>query len=319
IEKYVGQRVTDIDSAKKTVSVGGKNIIYDKLIIAVGAECFVPPFKGKDLTGVFTVRRIADTDKIYAALPSVKSAVVIGGGVLGLEAAWELCKLKLDVTVIETSAYLLNKQLDAESSAQLRQIAEAKGVRIVTGSGVAEISGSERVTGVKLTDGTDIDAQMVIISTGVRANTDLAKAAGCEIGRAIIVDEQMRTSVADVFAAGDCAEYDGVNMALWSEASDQGRIAGASAVGSEDKYEPVSSAVTFNGFESSLFAVGDAGKNEAHSYKTVTVDEKGSGRYKKLFFLNGRLQGVVSIGGAVNIAELTNAVDTQAKFSDVAL
>jgi NAD(P)H-nitrite reductase large subunit len=304
----------------KLVKTANRQFAYDKLVIALGAECFVPPLKGRELDGVFTIRTIADTAKIYAALPNVKSAVVIGGGVLGLEAAWELLKLNLEVTVIETSPYLLNKQLDAESSERLRAIAESKGAHVITGLGVAEITGPGRVAAVMLGDGTGVEAQMVIISTGVRANTELAKGAGCEIGRAVIVDEQMRTSVSGIFSAGDCAEFEGVNMALWSEASEQGRIAGASAVGdSEEKYVPPSAAVTFNGFDTSLFAIGDAGKNAAHSYKTVTVDEKGSGRYKKLFYLNGRLQGAISLGSGVNVAELTNAVETQAKFSDVAL
>ncbi|MDR3310458.1 MAG: FAD-dependent oxidoreductase [Oscillospiraceae bacterium] len=318
-ELRLNERVAAIDVARKTVKSGGENLPYDKLIIATGAECFVPPFPGREKRGVHTIRRIADTEKIYAELPNVKQAVVIGGGVLGLEAAWELSKLGHAVTVIQSSAYLLNKQLDEESSARLLGIAEAKGVSVLTNAEVAEITGDGSVAGVTLADGRRLVAQLVIISTGVRANAELAKSAGIETGRAVTVDEHMRTSAPDVFAAGDCAEYNGDNLALWSEASDQGRIAGASAAGGDDTYVPAGSAVTFNGFGSALYAVGDAGKNENHSYKTVTVSEKDTGRYKKLFFLNGKLQGAVIIGAGTNTAEITEQVQNRAKFSDVTL
>jgi len=319
VDLRLSAKVTDIDAQKKLVVANGETIVYDKLILATGAECFVPPNINANLRGVHTIRRITDTEKIYAEIPNVKQAVVIGGGVLGLEAAWELSKLKLEVTVLQSGAYLLDKQLDRESSENLRHIAESKGVKIITSASVTELSGVDSVDGVKLADGTMIPAQLVIVSTGVRANAELAKIAGCDIGRAIVVDEYMQTSVPDIFAAGDCAEFNGVNLALWSEASDQGKVAGVSATGALESYTPTSAAVTFNGFDSALFAVGDAGKNAQHSYKTVTVDEKGTGRYKKLFFLNGRLQGAVVLGSGTNIVELTSQVEKQIKFSEITL
>jgi NAD(P)H-nitrite reductase large subunit len=318
IDVRLNCEVTAVNSAEKTVTVNGVPLGYDKLVIATGAECFVPPFKGKDLDGVYTIRHILDTDKIYQEISNVKSGVVVGGGVLGLEAAWQLCQLGISVTVVQGSDYLLNRQLDPESSGKLKLAAEGKGVQIHLGGSVEEILGSEHVSGVRLSDGTVVEAQIVIISTGVRANVALAQSAGCAVKRAIVVDEHMKTSVEDIYAAGDCAEYLGVNMQLWGEAVEQGRIAGVSAAGGDGQYAAEPVGVSFYGFGTSLFAIGDAGKNEAHRYKTVTVEEQG-GRYQKLFFLNGRLQGAVIIGGTPNVVEVTKAVEQHVKLEEYSI
>jgi len=326
-------KVTAVSADKKTVSISheGKDtqLSYDRLILATGAECNVPG-NIKKIPGVHTIRRIADTDKIHAELKSLPSgsnrAVVIGGGVLGLEAAWELSKLGLNVTVLQSGSALLNKQLDEESSARLRLTAESKKITVLTDVSVEGVEGSTRVSGVKVSafgkplgDGGVIPADIVIVSTGVRANTETAKSAGCDIDRAIIVDEHMKTSVADIFAAGDCAEFGGVNLALWSEAAAQGAVAGANAVGFSDVYSPINAAVTFNGFDTSLYAIGDAGKSAGRNYKTVTVSEESGGRYRKLFFLGGKLCGAVSLGSGTDIVKLTADVEKEAKLSEITL
>jgi len=238
---------------------------------------------------------------------------------LGLEAAWELCKLKLNVTVLQSGPTLLDKQLDRESAAKLQALAENKGVKVAVNVSVTGVTGAERVTGVSTKDSGEFPADIVIVSTGVKANIDAAKSAGCETDRAIIVDEHMKTNVPDIYAAGDCAEHGGVNLALWSEASEQGKIAGACAVGFDESYTPIKAAVTFNGFDSSLYSIGDVGKTAGRSYKTVTVSEDGTGRYRKLYFLSGKLCGAVSIGGGSDIAKLTADVENQAKLSDIVL
>lgn len=156
-------------------------------------------------------------------LPDVEHVVVIGGGVLGLEAAWELKKAGCQVTVLEAACQLMGRQLDDAAGEMLKHISEQQGVQIYTGVSIASIDGEDNVTGVTLTDGRTFPAELVIVSAGVRANTALAKTAGIEVDRAVIVNSKMETNVPDIYACGDCAQYDGLNYAIWPEASEQGK------------------------------------------------------------------------------------------------
>ena len=150
------------------------------------------------------VRRLADTRKLkYAS--KVKHVVVIGGGVLGLEAAWEMKKAGCSVTVLELAPQLMGRQLDEAAGEMLKLISESRGISIHTGVQIAELEGNGNVTGVKLGDGTSLPAELVSCIRGVRANTQLAQAAGLEIDRAVVVNEKMETSVPDIYACGDCA------------------------------------------------------------------------------------------------------------------
>lgn len=245
IQIYTDMRIQSIDLAEKEVSLeSGVAFRYDRCVYALGAECFVPPIPGADGDNCVSIRRVSDIKKIDAIAKTAKTAAVIGGGVLGLEAAWALKKRGLEVTVIETADRLMARQLSEETSAALRSAAEKSGVAIYTGAQTAGIS----TDGVALADGTKIPGELVILSCGVRANTAVAKAAGLQVERGVVVDAWMRTSDRNVFACGDCAEFEGVNMALWSEASEQGRIAGANASDDDIVYKQESFPVAFTGF-----------------------------------------------------------------------
>ena len=162
--------------------------------------------------------------------------------------------------MIELSPNLMGKQLDDRGSALLKAATEKTGVHVITGIGIEEISGEGKTTGVKLADGTFAGAELVILSTGVKQNIELAKEIGIETGRSIKVNEKMETSVKDIYACGDCAEYIGINYAIWGQAIEMGKAAGINAVGDDYKYEAFIPSNAFNGMGIALFAVGDNGK-----------------------------------------------------------
>ena len=239
IYQILGRTVVSVDAAQKEVKLDDGTVLqYGRLVYALGSECFIPPVTGHDKPEVIAIRRLSDTEKIASLLPDIKQVAVIGGGVLGLEAAWELKKAKCDVTVLEAAPQLMGRQLDESGSSMIKDICESHGIRVYTGVNIQEIEGGEHVTGVRLSDGTVFPAQMVIVSAGVRANAALAADAGISVERAVIVDAQMKTNIEDIYACGDCAQYEGVNYAIWPQAVEEGKVAGANAAGEELTYLP---------------------------------------------------------------------------------
>ena len=272
IYQILNREAVAIDTKEKEVKFAdGSGIKYTKLIYAAGSECFIPPIEGKDKPEVIAIRRLSDIQKIEELLPNVKNVVVIGGGVLGLEAAWEMKKAQCRVTVLEAGIQLMGRQLDDAASDMLKMISEANDIQIHTGAQIVSIEGGDHVTGVKLKDGEVIPAELVIVSAGVRANTAIAKEAGLEVDRAVVVNSRMETSVKDIYACGDCAQYQGMNYAIWPQALEQGKTAGANAAGDSAEYEQVPAALTFHGMNTALFASGDNGKRAGVSYKTVEM------------------------------------------------
>jgi NAD(P)H-nitrite reductase large subunit len=301
--------VLGIDTAKKEIRLeNGEKRSYDKLIIATGADAFRPPIPGADLPGVFAVRHIADVVGLREYMKAVRGAAVIGGGVLGLEAAWELRKTGLPVTVVEGGAGLMQRQLDAKASGILKEGAEKAGINVHLGTGVAEIiSDGGKASGVRLSDGVTVDADLVLLSTGNRQNTQLAVSAGIRADRSIEVNGRMETSAADVYACGDCAAYDGKNYGIWMQAVEMGRTAGANAAGEETVYSPVIPSNAFSGFGLSLFAVGDNGGDASKQYKTFEVYDRAKGLYEKLYFVNNRFAGGILIGDVARSPRLLEA------------
>ena len=318
IHLILGKEVTGLDTEQKEVLLeDGTKLAYTKLIYALGSECFIPPIPGHEQEGVVAVRRLADTRKIENMLPKVKHVVVIGGGVLGLEAAWEMKKAGCSVTVLELAPQLMGRQLDEAAGEMLKLISESRGISIHTGVQIAELEGNGNVTGVKLGDGTSLPAELVLVSCGVRANTQLAQAAGLEIDRAVVVNEKMETSVPDIYACGDCAQFKGVNYAIWPQAVEQGKVAGAAACGDEAVYETVPAALSFHGMKTALFAAGDNGKNPNLIYRTAEFKDLGRKHYQKYYFLNNRLCGVILIGDVSRMAEMTQALENHALYQEI--
>ena len=318
IYQILGHEVVKIDPEAKEVHLDdGSKYHYTKLIYALGSECFIPPIKGADKDGVIAIRRLSDTKKVAEKLKETKHAVVIGGGVLGLEAAWELKKSRCEVTVLELAPVLMGRQLDKTAGEMLKKISEGQGIQIHTGVQIEAIEGGEKAEGVRLADGTVIPAELVIVSCGVRANTALAKEAGIETDRAGIVNEKMETNKPDIYACGDCAQYEGINYAIWPQAVEEGKTAGAQAAGDDNTYSTVPAALSFHGMNTALFAAGDNGQNPDLIYKTVEYKDEGKKQYQKYYFLNNRLCGVILIGDTSRMAEMTEALEHHRQYKEI--
>lgn len=319
IYQVLGKRIVSVDREKKEVELSdGGRLKYTKLVYALGSECFIPPIRGHEQEEVIAIRRLADTQKIVAMMDRVKNVVVIGGGVLGLEAAWEMKKAGCAVTVLELAPQLMGRQLDEAAGEMLKAISQSVGIEIHTGVSIEAIEGDGHVSGVRLADGTVFPAEMVIVSCGVRANAAIAREAGIETDRAVIVNEQMQTSDPDVYAAGDCAQFNGMNYAIWPQALEEGKVAGANAAGdTEVKYEPETAALTFHGMNTALFSIGDNGKNPNLIYKTLEFKDNGKKQYQKYYFLNNRLCGVILLGDTSRLAEMTAAVNEKKTFQEL--
>ena len=318
VVQILGRQVTSIDTEEKEIlTEDGAKFKYTKLIYALGSECFIPPITGADKPEVVAIRKLSDTQKVTELLEKTKEAVVIGGGVLGLEAAWELKKAHCKVTVLELAPRLMGRQLDVGAGEMLKSIGEGQGIAIHTGVQISAIEGEEHVTGVRLGDGTVIPAQLVIVSCGVRSNIQIAKEAGAAVDRAVIVDSHMASSVPDIYACGDCAQYEGINYAIWPQAVEQGKTAGANAAGEELSYTTVPAALTFHGMNTALFSIGDNGGNPDLVYRTVEFKDMSRKQYEKYYFRNNRLCGVILIGDVSKMGEITEAVERKASFGEL--
>ena len=318
IDLQLESKVERLDADRKEVILSNGSVYpFDKCIYALGSHSFVPPIKGKELPQVTAVRTIQDVEKVNHLVKDAKTAVVIGGGVLGLETAWELRKAKLDVTVLEGAPVLMAGKVDAETVEMLTTIAECKGISILTGVKIAEIGGTDRVIGVKLESGEVVAADLVIISTGVRANIAIAQAAGLATDRAVIVGENMESSVAGIYAAGDCAQYDGANIAIWPVAQEMGRVAGANAAGEETSYEPEINGMSFHGMGTALYAIGDVGTKADVSYKTIEIKDEKKQTLERMYFHNNIICGAILLGDTSRMAEVTEAVKQQKAFQEI--
>ena len=301
---------------KEVVLSNGDHLRYDKLILATGAECFVPSIEGVKQEGVFALRRIEDVHKMNDYLPKVKQAVVIGGGVLGLEAAWELSR-HASVTVLELAPQLMGRQLDVPASTMLEESIRNAGIMTQTNVSIKAIEGEGQVRGVRLNDGTFYPAELVIISCGIRANTALAMTAGIECDRAIVVDEHCQTSMSDIYAAGDCAQYQGVNYGNWEQALTMGKIAGANAAEDSVSYSLQAPGLSFKGMNTSLYAYGDNGKEKDQTYRSVMIRDDQKHTLETLYFKNDELCGFILLGDCSKMTSLLMAVEEKQTFKNM--
>lgn len=321
IQILPGSSVESIDAEAKCVTVSGLyncTLLYDKLIYAAGAECNVIPIPGHDLKGVMTVRHFSDVKQIVSLRGVAENAVVIGGGVLGLEIASELKKMYLNTTVVEVADRLMPRQLDALTAERLLEDCRKFGVNILTGVNTKCIKGDENgnVCGVELEDSRLIAADLVIFSCGNKGNVQVASGCGIKLGRSVIVDNHMRTSEKDIFACGDCAEINGMNYQLWTEATSQGRVAGANAVGDAVVYDEIPYGTSFDAMKVRFFAMGDVGTGDAE-YKTVSLENRVENIFKKFWFLDGRLTGGILYGDVTDSLTLSDGVISAARYEDI--
>lgn len=315
----LGCTATAIHPETKTVETAdGQVFPYDKLILATGAECFIPPIKGSDKPGVIAVRHFEDSEELFRRMATARNAVVIGGGILGLEAAREFMRSGIAVTVLEATPQIMWRQIDATSSALLRKAMQKIHIDCYEGVNVVEIEGEDKPTGVRLSDGRVFPADVVVMSCGVKANTAIAVAAGIKADRAIPVDMFMRTNVPDIYACGDCCYYEGVNYQLMAEAGAQGRVAGAHAAGDPTVYFANRLiGMHVEGIGATMFAIGDAGKNEKLAYKTVETQDEIRSRHETYWFSGGALKGAVVINADEKMQDVISRVETATRYDDM--
>jgi len=314
IELILKSRVITADSAKKEIQTDNKkDYAYDSLLIAAGSHSFIPPIKGSDKDGVFALRNISDARKIMASAENVSQVVLIGGGLLGLEAGNALRKLGKKVMVVEFFPRLLPRQLDVDGAGRLQQLMENMGFSFRLGAKTQEIVGEGRAEKVLLEGGEVLESEMVIISAGVRPNLELAEPLGLDTDKGIKVDDHLRTNQPDIYAAGDAAEFKGMPYGIWPAAMEQGRIAGTNMAGGDITYEGTTMANTLKVVGVDLASAGNIdAENEFES--KVLSDEK---IYKKIVLEDNRIIGCIMLGETKGFNRITKAMAEKRDVSQI--
>ena len=292
--KY-GCRATEIDVGRRELKIANEESInFSKLIMATGSTALRLNLPGADLTGVHTFRDTRDVDLLLTLAAQKKRVVVVGGGLLGLEAAYGLAKAGSRVTLIHLMDRLMERQLDAPAAELLKSLVERKGIRILLNANTARIDGETHVESVELTDGRRLDADAVIFAAGIRPNISLAKEAGIPVNRGVVVDDHLQTGASDIFALGECAEHRGTCYGLVEPAYEQAGVLARHLAGATAAYtgSVVSTNLKVSGV--SVFSAGDF--TGAEGSETIVLSDFRHGTYKKLVISEGRLTGAVLVG-----------------------
>ncbi|MGB9722673.1 MAG: NAD(P)/FAD-dependent oxidoreductase [Chloroflexia bacterium] len=292
-----GVRVEALEPSSGVVRLAdGRTVPYDRLLLATGATSFIPPLVGANRTGVFALRTLDDARAIRAYAQHCRRAVVLGGGLLGLEAARALRALGLEVTVVEVYGWLLPRQLDRPGGEILGSIIAGMGIQVLTGTATECIVGpDDRASGLRLEDGREIEGDLVLISAGVRSRVELAREAGLAVNRGIVVDGRLRTGVEGIYAAGDCAEFEGRVYGILPAAWEQARAAAQNMAGRETLYTGTVPSTTLKVVGVDLTSIGEV-QPEGEGFVELRRSEPEAGRYVKLVLRDGRLVGAILLG-----------------------
>lgn len=288
IEEKLDTEVEKLDlENNKAILADGEEIEYGKVLLATGARAFVPPIKNVESKGVFAIRSLDDliSFKEYAA--DKKEVVIIGGGILGLEAAFSVKELGKEVSVIEAADYILNRQLDHALSKKLEESLNEMGIKTYTGKATEEILANDgKVSGIKLSNGEEIKADVIMVQAGVRSIIDLAKNSNLEVDRGIIVNDNLQSKKENVYAAGDCAQIGNFTIGLWTASQEMGKIVGRNMTGAKETYEkpkPFSTLMIGN------IKVFSAGMTSGEGIEEMKAEKDGN--IYKLFKKDGKFVG----------------------------
>jgi nitrite reductase (NADH) large subunit len=297
IRLIVGKRVNAIDPGARCLTLAdGSVIAYDRLLLATGSKPLAPPIPGVGLPNVRAFRDIADVEAMIEAARDYRRAVVIGGGLLGLEAAWGLKQRGMSVAVVHLVPALMERQLDLAAAMLLHRDLEARGIGFFLNSQTEEIAGCERADAVVLADGRRIAADLVILAIGIRPNVELARCAGLDVNRGIVVGDDMRTSDPDIFAVGECIEHNGRLFGLFPPICEQASVCGARLAGDADAVyvpPPAFTSLKITGvdvFSAGTLAAADDCDEE------ITLHDAKAGLYKKIILRDDRVVGTVLYG-----------------------
>ncbi|WP_424765604.1 nitrite reductase large subunit NirB [Paenibacillus sp. sgz302251] len=317
IRLYTNEMVTRIHTDSRIVETSsGLQADYDSLVIATGSSAFIPPILGVNKAGVISFRNIEDCRTMMEYARNYRKAAVIGGGLLGLEAARGLLNLGMETDVIHNAPYLMNRQLDRMSAEMLRKELEQQGMRFWLNKDTESITGRNRAKGIRFTNGITIEADLIVISVGIRPNIGLARASGIETNRAIVVDDFMRTSVPNVYAVGECAEHRGIAYGLVAPLYEQGKVLAKVICGQETG--PYAGSVPYaelkiSGIE--VFSVGEILETEAET--ALQMYDGIRGTYKKVMMREDVIRGAILFGDTAESTQLLNLVKREAPVSSL--
>lgn len=296
IHLHTGHTVKYINTLRQSVITDqGFEAAYDELIIATGSNPFMLPIPGADKEGVIAFRDIHDCEMMIEASKRYKKAVVIGGGLLGLEAARGLLNLGMDVSVVHIHPYVMERQLDESASRMLQSALEAQGMKFLLQKHSASITGKNRVKSLHFADGSEVEADLIVMAVGIRPNIDLARAAGVRVNRGIVVDDYMQTNIPHIYAIGECAEHRGIAYGLVAPLYEQGAVLAKRLADVETLC--YSGSVTSTKLKISGVDVFSAGRfDDAPGTQALRIQDDLAGTYKKIVIQDGKVVGAVLFG-----------------------
>ncbi len=316
ITNVFGQAVLSIDRQRRSVTMqGGAQLAYSKLVIATGSHAVTLPTPGMTLPGVITFRWMGDVDRMLNGVSPGRPAVVIGGGLLGLEAAYGLVKAGVNVTLLHLGSRLMERQLDDPAALLLKEAIESKGCEIILGANTTKVVGTDKVEALELADGRVIPADLVVCAVGVRPNTDLAKEAGLDCKRGILINDQMQTSDPSIYALGECAEHRGVAYGLVEPAYEQARALARTLAGDRAAaYEGSILATNLKVSGVSLFSAGDF---IGDGKEALIYEDLGQSVYKKIVLDDGKVTGAVLYGDTADGLWYLDLIRTGTPVDDI--
>ncbi|OZG71158.1 hypothetical protein BTA51_22550 [Hahella sp. CCB-MM4] len=304
-------QVVAIDPDTRTIrDQHGRIHAYHKLVLAVGSKAFIPNVPGVNLSGVYSLRSLSDTEALLARRARVRRLVVIGGGLLGLEAAKAMARDGTEVEVVQQASHVMNRQLDSRGGERVSDYLRLLGIRVRVGSGLAEICGDHQVTSIRLRDGTEIPCDSVLLATGITPNIEMARSAWIKVGRGIRVNDVMQTSQSDIYAIGECAEHQGHVYGLVAPGLEQAAVAAAHIYGEEAVYRGSMMASQLKVAGIPVTSIGPWEKLEGQPRVRALVysDQQ---HYRKIIVREGRLEAAMAVGDWPEKNRLQEAVTTR--------
>lgn len=297
IRARLGVKIAHIDRARRmVVDEQGQGTAYDKLILAMGSKAFIPPIPGVDKENVHVFRTLDDTQALLAKARKGLKTVVIGGGLLGLEAARGLQVRGCDVTVIHLADSLMERQLDATGGEYLKRRIEGLGIRVLLPRQTAALFGNGHVDGLRFASGEELEAELVVIAAGIKPNAELGRKAGLEVNRGIVVNDFMETSDPDIFAVGECTEHRGQTFGLVAPLYDQARVLAATVTENRGAgFSATAPAAKLKIMGVDIFSAGSIDEKEP-GVEAIRYEDPALGAYKKLLIKNNRLHGMILVG-----------------------
>ncbi len=313
IDLHLQTTVTEADADTKTLRTeSGQEFSFDKLLLANGSSSFIPPIQGADTPGVFALRSVQDVRDIRTWAGHATRVVLIGGGLLGLEAGNGLRKLGKEVTVVEFFPRLLPRQLDTDGAGRLQSMLEDMGFSFRLGAKTTSISGEKGVREVHLESGETLPADLVLISAGVRPNLELAKQLGLDSDKGIKVNEHLETSRQGIYAAGDVTEYQGRVYGIWPAAEEQGGLAGHNMAGAGEAYQGTVMANTLKVVGIDLASAGEIDADNEHDSRVRASENS----YRKLVLEGGTVIGSIMLGDTSGFQKVTRMMKEQTDVSE---